>query len=77
MIAKRINRLFLATSEYFIRLLSEASKKYDHKALLYCLMSNHANLVIHVYDPALSEIVKNISYATTIIYRFVGNARNT
>lgn len=48
--------------EYFLKVLAEASSKYDHKVLLYCLMTNHIHLVIRVHESTLSDIIKNISY---------------
>lgn len=48
--------------EHFLQLLSEASKKYDHKILFFCLMTNHVHIVVRIHNATLSEIIKNISY---------------
>ena len=47
---------------YFLKIIDESTKKFDHKILAYCLMSNHAHFVIHIHNDSLSKIMKNINY---------------
>jgi REP element-mobilizing transposase RayT len=45
-----------------LELLHDASKKFDHKILAFCLMSNHVHLLIHINTSSLSLVMKNINY---------------
>ncbi|OGT49153.1 MAG: hypothetical protein A3E82_09385 [Gammaproteobacteria bacterium RIFCSPHIGHO2_12_FULL_38_11] len=47
---------------YFILLLKESTEKFDHKILGFCLMTNHAHMIIHIHDSSLSMIMKNINF---------------
>ena len=47
---------------YFLDVLATSTKKYDHKILAYCLMSNHIHLIIHIYEIPLSIVMQNINY---------------
>ncbi|OGF50827.1 MAG: hypothetical protein A2044_06535 [Candidatus Firestonebacteria bacterium GWA2_43_8] len=48
--------------EYYLKMLTEASLKYDMKILAYCLMENHVHLiVIPKYNYSLSKAFRNIN----------------
>ena len=47
---------------HFLKILEESTIKFDHDILAFCLMSNHAHLLIHIHDDKLSDIMKNINY---------------
>ena len=46
----------------FLKIVMESAKKFDHKILAFCLMSNHAHLLIHIHKDTLANIMKNINY---------------
>src|SRR3990167_1856326 len=47
---------------YFLLLLKESVEKFDHKILCFCLMTNHAHMIIHIHDSSLSVVMKNINF---------------
>jgi REP element-mobilizing transposase RayT len=47
---------------YFLELLQQSAKKFDHKIIAYCLMTNHVHLLIHIHESPLSLIMKNINF---------------
>src|SRR3990167_7956469 len=47
---------------HFLELFKEGGEKFDHKILAYCLMSNHAHMIIHVHESSLSNVMKNINF---------------
>ncbi len=47
---------------YFLDMVSQSTEKFDHKILAYCLMSNHAHLLIHIHDSSLSSVMQKINY---------------
>jgi REP element-mobilizing transposase RayT len=48
--------------ERFIKILDDASEKFDHRILTYCLMTNHIHLVVAIHKTKLSEVMQNINY---------------
>lgn len=48
--------------KHFLKIIEESTKKFDHKILAFCLMSNHAHLLIHIHNDSLSNVMKNINY---------------
>lgn len=48
--------------EHFLKVLGDSSNKFDHSVLAYCLMSNHAHLIIKVNESSLSNIMQNVNY---------------
>lgn len=56
-------KIFTTTDcfNYFLLLVSESSDKFDHKIICYCLMSNHAHLLIYINNDSLSNIMQNIN----------------
>jgi REP element-mobilizing transposase RayT len=57
-------RIFFSNDdfEYFLKLLKETSEKFDHKIVLYCLMNNHAHLLVYVRESPLSAIMQKINF---------------
>ena len=51
--------------EYLESLVSEGVKRFDHKILAYCWMSNHIHLAIEVNIIPLSKIIQNLSFRYT------------
>ena len=47
---------------YFLKLLSDIAKKFDHKVLAYCLMTNHVHLMLHIKESSLSAIMQNVNF---------------
>jgi len=47
---------------YFLKLLEESAKKFDHKILAYCLMTNHMHFVIHIHESSLSSVMQYINF---------------
>ncbi len=47
---------------FFLDILSESTEKLDHKIIAYCLMSNHAHLLLHIHDSSLSSVMQKINY---------------
>ena len=48
--------------ECFLKIVSEASEKFNFKVITFCLMTNHIHLVIYVNQHSLSVIMQNICY---------------
>ena len=48
--------------QYFLAILEASSKKFDHKILSYCLMSNHVHLIVHIHDSPLSSLMQYINF---------------
>lgn len=48
--------------ERFIEIMADSVKKFDHQFLCYCLMTNHAHLLIHIHDDRLSQVMQYINY---------------
>ena len=48
--------------DYFLNLVAESAKKFDHKLLCFCLMSNHAHLLVHIHNDSLSAVMQNINH---------------
>lgn len=46
----------------FLEIISESAEKFDHKIIAYCLMNNHAHLLIHIQNSPLSSIMQKINY---------------
>ena len=46
----------------FLEVLADSVKKYDHKILAYCLMTNHIHLIVYIQQTPLSKIMQNINY---------------
>ncbi len=46
----------------FLEILSQSAEKFDHKIIAYCLMNNHAHLLIHIHDSPLSLVMQKINY---------------
>ena len=38
---------------YFLKIIHQSAEKLDHKIIAYCLMSNHAYLLVRIYDSSL------------------------
>ena len=51
--------------EYLEKLAAEGVKRFDHKILAYCWMSNHIHLAIEVNKIHLSKIIQNLSFRYT------------
>lgn len=47
---------------YFLEILEKSSKKFDHKIISYCLMSNHAHLIVKIYNSPLSKVMQYINF---------------
>jgi REP element-mobilizing transposase RayT len=47
---------------FFLKIISESTEKFDHKIIAYCLMSNHAHLLVHIYDSPLSAVMQKINF---------------
>ena len=47
---------------YFLKLFSDSAKKFDHKVLAYCLMTNHVHLMLHIKESLLSAIMQNVNF---------------
>ena len=58
--------------EYLEKLVAEGVKRFDHKILAYCWMSNHIHLAIEVNKIPLSKIIQNLSFRYT---RYVNKKR--
>lgn len=48
--------------EKFLKIISDSARKFDHKISCYCLMTNHAHLLVHVHQNALSTVMQYINY---------------
>lgn len=48
--------------EEFLEIVKQSTEKFDHKIIAYCLMSNHAHVVIHIHQSSLSSVMQNINY---------------
>ena len=46
----------------FLTIITESAKKFDHKILCFCLMNNHAHLLIHIHNDSLSKVMQNINH---------------
>lgn len=57
-------KIFLNRSCFlkFLKIIEESIKKFDHKILSYCLMTNHVHMIIHIHDDSLSNVMKNINF---------------
>lgn len=57
-------RIFFADEDFhrFLQIMSESTKKFDHKIMAYCLMSNHAHFLIHIYNSPLSAVMQKINF---------------
>lgn len=49
----------------FYLLLQEGIERYRHRIHAFCLMSNHAHLLIQVGEVSLSRIIQNVSFRYT------------
>jgi putative transposase len=49
----------------FCTFLSEASARFDHRILAFCLMTNHVHLLIQVEQLRLSRIIQSVSQRYT------------
>ena len=49
----------------FYTVLDEASQRFDHRLLAFCMMRNHAHLEIQVGKVTLSKIMQNVSQQYT------------
>ena len=58
--------------QYFLNILEESVKKFDHEILAYCLMSNHIHLIVHIVESSLSTIMRYINFR----YAFWVNRKN-
>lgn len=58
--------------EYLEKLVAEGVKRFDHKILAYCWMSNHIHLAIEVNKIPLSKIIQNLSFRYT---RYINKKR--
>ena len=47
---------------YFLKLFSDSAKKFDHKVLAYCLMTNRVHLMLHIKESPLSAIMQNVNF---------------
>lgn len=47
---------------YFLKIIREGAEKFDFKIIAYCLMSNHAHLLIHINHSPLSSVMQKINY---------------
>jgi putative transposase len=57
-------RIFFADEDFrrFLTIVSESAEKFDHKIIAYCLMHNHAHLLVHIYDAPLSTVMQKINF---------------
>lgn len=49
----------------FLLLLQQGLEKYHHRVHAFCLMDNHAHLVLQVMDTPLSKVMQNLSFRYT------------
>ena len=57
---------------HFLTILKDSTEKFDHRFLAYCLMSNHAHLVIYIAENDLPSIMRYINFR----YAFWVNRKN-
>lgn len=50
---------------YFLDIVSQSTKKFDHKIIAYCFMNNHAHLLIYIHSSSLSAVMQKINYRCT------------
>lgn len=48
--------------DYFLEILRDSARKFDHKILAYCLMSNHIHMIVKVHYSPLSDVMQKINY---------------
>ncbi|MFZ7104132.1 MAG: transposase [Peptococcaceae bacterium] len=54
--------------ENFLQILSRMKKKYNFNVYCYCLMDNHAHLIIEDNGNDISQIMKSISISYAMLY---------
>ncbi len=57
-------RIFFGADYFnrFLEIIDESTKKFDHKILAYCLMTNHIHLIVHIKESPLPTVMQNINF---------------